>query len=131
MPGPGGTGLTELIGVGVSWMLRPTAEGVLVVWHTGEAVGYATCLTLVPAKRFAIILLTNSEGGPMLINELFIRDWVLRDFVGLHNLPAPPRRLSASQLAQYEGQYTGAARQSSRAGSLHRCRPDRRGPQMY
>jgi hypothetical protein len=50
--------------------------------------------------------LTNSDGGTSLRSELFNpKDWVLRHFVGLHYLPAPPRRLGASELAQYEGHY--------------------------
>jgi CubicO group peptidase (beta-lactamase class C family) len=105
MPGPGGTLLNELIGAGVSWMLRPTAEGVVVVWHAGTLPSYNPYLMLVPAKQFAIIFLSNGEVGWRLQFELFVRDWVLRHFVGLHNLPAPPRRLSASELAQYEGHY--------------------------
>lgn len=104
-PGPGGTLGIELIGAGVSWQLRPTAEGVVVLWHGGDLVGYHNYLMLVPAKRFAIILLTNGELGGRLIAELFFKDWTLHHFVGLHNLPAPPRRLSASELAQYEGHY--------------------------
>ena len=59
----------------------------------------------VPAKQFAIVFLNNGELGTWLKSELFTRDWVLRHFVGLHNLPAPPRQLSASELAQYEGRY--------------------------
>jgi CubicO group peptidase (beta-lactamase class C family) len=105
MPGPGGTLFNELIGVGVSWDLRPTAEGVVVVWHAGGLISYNTYLMLVPAQQFAIILLTNSSGGAILINEMFEKDWALRHFVGLSNLPAPPRALSASELAQYEGFY--------------------------
>ena len=105
MPGPGGTLEVELIGAGVSWQLRPTAEGVVVVWHSGDEPGYHNYLILVPAQRFAIILLTNGDLSRQLIGELFVKDWVLRHFVKLHNLPAPPRRLSASELAQYEGQY--------------------------
>jgi hypothetical protein len=104
-PGPGGTLDVELIGAGVSWQLRPTAEGVVVVWHGGDLLGYRPYLMLVPAKRFAIILLNNGDLGWRLRSELFTRDWVLRHFVSLHNLPAPPRRLSASELAQYEGHY--------------------------
>lgn len=108
-PGPGGTLYVELIGTGVSWQLRPTAEGVVVVEHSGDLPGYHPHLMLVPAQQFAIVFLNNSEGGIQLKWELFIRDWVLRHFVKLHNLPAPPRRLSASELAQYEGQYVAEA----------------------
>jgi CubicO group peptidase (beta-lactamase class C family) len=105
MPGPGGTLEVELIGMGVSWELRPTAEGVVVVQHGGDLPGYHPHLMLVPAKQFAIVFLNNGERGSLLGAELFVTDWVLRHFVGLHNLPAPPRRLSASELAQYEGHY--------------------------
>jgi CubicO group peptidase (beta-lactamase class C family) len=105
MPGPGGTLEVELIGTGVSWQLRPTAEGVVVVWHSGDLPGYHPFLMLVPAQQFAIVFLNNGDLASQLIAELFVRDWVLRHFVGLHNLPAPPRQLSASELAQYEGHY--------------------------
>jgi hypothetical protein len=105
MPGPGGTLIVELIGMGVSWGVRPTTEGVLVVFHAGELTAYHSMLMLVPAEQFAIILLTNAERGERLITDLFATDWVLRRFVGLTNLPAPPRSLSASELAQYEGDY--------------------------
>jgi CubicO group peptidase (beta-lactamase class C family) len=108
-PGPGGTLEVELIGMGVSWELRPTAEGVVVVQHGGDLTGYRQELMLVPARQFAITLLTNSDGGLQLRSELFTKDWLLRHFVGLHNLPAPPRQLSASELAQYEGHYAAEA----------------------
>ncbi|MBV8575301.1 MAG: beta-lactamase family protein [Acetobacteraceae bacterium] len=109
MPGPGGTLEVELIGMGVSWELRPTAEGVVVVQHSGDITGYRPHLMLVPAQQFAIVLLNNSDGGIPLRSELFTKGWLLRHFVGLHNLPAPPRQLSASELAQYEGHYAEQA----------------------
>ena len=106
MPGPGGTLFVELIGMGVSWPLRPTAQGVVVLEHGGDLPGYRQDLMLVPAQQFAIVLLTNGDGGSELRAELLVKDWVLRHFTGLRNLPAPPRSLSASELAQYEGYYT-------------------------
>jgi len=105
-PGPGGTLGVELIGMGVSWQVRPTAEGVVVVQHAGNVEGYNAFLMLVPAQRLALVLLTNGDGGGRLASDLFIKDWALRHFAGLSNLPAPPRPLSASELAQYEDQYT-------------------------
>ena len=106
MPGPGGTLFVELTGMGVSWELRPTAEGVVVLGHGGDLPGYHQYLMLVPAQQFAIVLLTNGDGGTRLRSDLLVRDWVLRRFAGLSNLPAPPRSLTASELAQYEGHYT-------------------------
>jgi CubicO group peptidase (beta-lactamase class C family) len=105
-PGPGGTLLVELDGMGVSWMVRPTAEGVTVVQHGGDLPGFHSGFLLVPEKGFAITMLTNSESGPQLIAQLFYDDWALRRFAGVRNLPAVPRTLSEADLAPYEGHYT-------------------------
>ncbi len=105
-PGPGGTLFVELDGVGVNWMLRPSAQGVRVVQHGGDWPGQHSGFLMVPDRGFAITLLTNSEGGPALVDELFADDWALRRFAGLTNLPAVPRSLTPAQLAPYEGVYT-------------------------
>ena len=108
-PGPGGTLFVELDGVGVNWLLRPSAEGVRVVQHGGDTPGQHSGFLMVPDRDFAITLLTNSEGGPNLLEELFTDDWALRRFAGISNLPAVPRALSPAQLAPYEGTYTNEA----------------------
>ncbi|HEU5426807.1 MAG TPA: serine hydrolase domain-containing protein [Actinocrinis sp.] len=115
-PGPGGTLFVELDGVGVNWLLRPSAEGVRVVQHGGDTPGQHSGFLLVPDRGFALTLLTNSEGGPNLLDELFTDDWALRRFAGISNLPAIPRALSPAQLAPYEGTYTNA--EISPAGDL-------------
>ncbi|GAN76278.1 serine hydrolase domain-containing protein [Acidisphaera rubrifaciens] len=105
-PGPGGTLFVELIGWGVSWMLRPTAEGITVVQHGGDLPGYHSGFMMVPERRFGITLLTNSDSGPDLLARLFIDDWALRRFARVRNLPAVPQTLGAGELAPYEGAYT-------------------------
>jgi hypothetical protein len=60
---------------------------------------------MVPDRRYALVLLTNSDGGPLLLDELFTDDWALRRFAGVSNLPAVPVSLSPSELAAYEGTY--------------------------
>ena len=106
-PGPGGTLFVELNGVGVSWTLRPTAEGPTVVQHGGDWAGQHSGFLMVPERDFALTLLTNSESGPILVSELFANDWALRRFAGVRNLPAPIRALPAAALAEYEGSYAG------------------------
>jgi CubicO group peptidase (beta-lactamase class C family) len=108
-PGPGGTLFVELDGVGVNWLLRPSAEGVRVVQHGGDVPGQHSGFLMVPDRGFAITLLTNSEGGPNLVDELFTADWALRRFAGISNLPAAPIALTPAQLAPYEGSYTTEA----------------------
>jgi CubicO group peptidase (beta-lactamase class C family) len=106
-PGPGGTLYVELDGMGVTWHLRPSAEGVRIVQHGGDYVGQHAGFILVPERGFALTVLTNSDGGPKLLSELFVDDWALRRFARVSNLPARPRVLSSSRLAPYEGLYTG------------------------
>ena len=131
-PGPGGTLEVELTGMGVTWMLRPTAQGIRIVQHGGDTFAEHSGFLLVPERGFAMTLLTNSSSGPQLVNELFLDDWAIRLFTGLTNLPAPELTLSAAQLARYEGRYTSqvfdfAGRlidnpvliMTSRAGGLH------------
>jgi CubicO group peptidase (beta-lactamase class C family) len=106
-PGPGGTLSVELDGVGVTWLLRPSAEGVRIVQHGGSLPGQYSGFLMVPDRGFALTMLTNSQGGPKLLNELFTDDWALRRFAAVHNLPTVPKALNASELAPYEGHYSG------------------------
>jgi CubicO group peptidase (beta-lactamase class C family) len=105
-PGPGGTLYVELDGMGVALQLRPSAEGVRIVQHGGNYPGQHSGWFFVPDRDFAFVILTNSDGGPKLVNELCADDWVLSKFAGLHNLPAEPRTLSDGALAAYAGEYT-------------------------
>ncbi|MEY9942095.1 serine hydrolase domain-containing protein [Streptacidiphilus sp. MAP5-3] len=104
-PGPGGTLVVELDGMGITWMLRPTAQGPRIVQHGGTWPGQISGFLMVPGRGFALTLLTNSVGGSRLRDELFTDDWALRRFAQVSNLPAEPRQLSAAELAPYEGHY--------------------------
>ncbi|WP_212997330.1 serine hydrolase domain-containing protein [Winogradskya consettensis] len=103
-PGPGGALFVELDGMGVTWMVRPTAEGTKVIQHGGDWEGQHSGFLMVPGQDFALTVLTNSETGPDLLDELFVDDWALARFAGLHNLPAKVR--PESRIADYLGYYT-------------------------
>lgn len=105
-PGPGGTLLVELDGMGVTLQLRPSAEGVRIVQHGGDLPGQRSGFLFVPEKGFAFTLLTNSDTGAQLVTELFVDDWALSRFAGIHNIPAEPQALPSDRLASYEGRYT-------------------------
>ncbi|HCU93317.1 MAG TPA: penicillin-binding protein, partial [Actinobacteria bacterium] len=105
-PGPGGTLIVELTGMGVTWMLRPSAQGTQIVQHGGHWTGEVSGLLLVPEQGFAMTVLTNCESGSSLVNELFADDVALAMFTGLTNLPARQRSLSPADLAPYLGRYT-------------------------
>jgi CubicO group peptidase (beta-lactamase class C family) len=106
-PGPGGTVVVELDGMGVSWMIRPTAQGPKVIQHGGDVPGQRSGFMFVPDRNFALTVLTNSDGGIKLLNELFAKDWALERFAGLTNLPAREKKLGRKELAAYEGRYSG------------------------
>jgi CubicO group peptidase (beta-lactamase class C family) len=108
-PGAGGTLQVELTGMGVTWMLRPsidnvTRKNVTIVQHGGTWAGQHSGFFLVPEKHFAMTVLTNSEGGTQLLNDLYARDSVLNGFAGVSNLPATR---TAPDLSPYVGQYIG------------------------
>lgn len=104
-PGAGGTLQVELTGMGVTWMLRPSAENVTIAQHGGTWNGQRSGFFLVPDRNFAMTLLTNSEGGAALAIDLFADDWALRRFAGVSNLPATAQHFSADDLAPYQGRY--------------------------
>jgi hypothetical protein len=52
-------------------------------------------------------VLTNSDAGTALLNDLFLDDWALRRFAGVSNIPAPPLTLTDAELAPYLGHYFG------------------------
>jgi CubicO group peptidase (beta-lactamase class C family) len=106
--GPGGTMVADFDGVGVSWFQRSITEGVPVYEHTGDWSGQAAGVLFVPARGFALTVLTNATSGMQLRDELlFADDGPLHQFTGLRYPPAVPRALSAARLAPYEGLYWG------------------------
>ncbi|WP_423980778.1 serine hydrolase domain-containing protein [Ilumatobacter sp.] len=104
-PGPGGTLLGELDGYALSLMVRPSAEGIPIVQHGGDWAAQHSGFMFVPERNFGIAILTNSTGGHSLREEIFVSDWALSRFAGLHNVPSEPQDKSAEQLAQYLGRY--------------------------
>ncbi|OBF90719.1 penicillin-binding protein [Mycobacterium sp. 852002-51152_SCH6134967] len=117
-PGAGGTLQVELTGMGVTWMLRPSAENETIVQHGGTWQGQRSGFFMVPSRNFAMTLLTNSEGGAQLTTDLFADDWAMRRFAGISNMPAEPQTLSAADLAPYEGRYV--TEQITESGSLEK-----------
>lgn len=127
--GPGGTLYVEIDGMGVTFQLRPTAEGVGIAQHGGDWGGQHSGFLLVPERGFALVVLTNSDGGPALVADLTADDWALSRFLGLHNLPAEVRVLDDADLAPYEGDYVLSAIGADGATTtvISRMRADRGG----
>ncbi len=91
--------------IGVTWMLR-TIGGVQLIQHGGATYGQMAQLTLVPERKFAIALLTNSDRGS--IHNLELVNWALDAFLGVKAAPPVFRTMSADTLAAYTGSYRAA-----------------------
>jgi CubicO group peptidase (beta-lactamase class C family) len=91
--------------IGLNWISRDVG-GDTVVWHNGGTGGYRTFIGLLPSRRMAVVVMTNSGGAGA-------------DDIGMHLLvptlplaprPTPPRirtaiELPAPKLARYVGTY--------------------------
>jgi len=92
--------------VGVTWMLTD-AGGTWVVRHGGGTHGQTTEFRLVPARGFAITILTNSDDGDQLCDH--VAEWALDHYLGLAVPKAVPLDVSEEKLVPYVGRYTSAA----------------------
>jgi CubicO group peptidase (beta-lactamase class C family) len=87
---------------GLGWAIRFIA-GEQVVEHGGSLTGFQVKLTFVPARRFAIAILTNSSRGGVLGDR--VAEWALDHFLDLR-LPSPvPIVLPNAALARFAGCY--------------------------
>jgi CubicO group peptidase (beta-lactamase class C family) len=88
--------------IGISWMLD-TMAGEPIVKHGGATNGHLSSFELVPYRRYACTVLTNSDTGRE------ARDTVAaacrKHFLGLEPDPVVPVGMTADALAEYAGTY--------------------------
>jgi hypothetical protein len=90
---------------GLGWGLRDFA-GARLVFHGGATNGQMAAFVMVPARAFAITVLTNADRGAALHSEL--TRWAIGHYLGLDE-PAPTiLARPAEELAAYCGRYVGA-----------------------
>lgn len=88
---------------GVTWFLSELG-GVRIVRHGGATLGQKSAFVIVPARQFAITVLTNADRGGELHEA--VTSLALRLFVGVAEAPPTPVELGADRLAAYAGRYT-------------------------
>jgi CubicO group peptidase (beta-lactamase class C family) len=93
-------GLTN--GVGLPWLLG-SVGGLKTVSHSGGMNGQISDFTLVPERRFAISVFTNSDTGGLLCGEI-VR-WIFDRLLGARDEAPTALSLSPEQLDEYAGQY--------------------------
>ena len=94
-------GLADAWGLG--WMIN-FYDGEKAIGHGGATNGFNAQLVIVPARDFALVILTNSGRGAAAYNQ--ISEWVLEDRLGLKKTKAPVVPLDVEQLAEYAGKYS-------------------------
>ena len=93
---------------GLAWMVDGAgAERRL--WHTGGTNGQNAVLTIVPAKKLALAMMTNGDKGAAL-HERFNKA-VLRDFCGIEIPEARAIDSSLEDLQPFVGRYKGTMRE--------------------
>ncbi len=91
--------------VGVSWLLNEI-DGVKTVAHGGATKGQMSAFLLVPARNFAVTVLTNADRGRALHGRVV--KWALENIAGLVAPEPTPLPLSADKPAEYAGHYSAA-----------------------
>lgn len=89
--------------MGLSWILREVA-GTPLVMHGGATNGQMSILVMVPARGFALTVLTNADTGGHLHDAVV--EWALDNYLGLAAPTTTYITVNAGELAEYAGLYT-------------------------
>jgi CubicO group peptidase (beta-lactamase class C family) len=96
--------------VGLSWLLSDV-EGLRVVEHGGTTNGHLSAFVMVPERRFAITVLTNSTRGGELHHA--VTDRALAHYLGVRRRPPKPLPGGRVDARGYTGRYIDGLRQSA------------------
>ncbi len=89
-------------GVGLSWLLRDMG-GARIVQHGGATLGQQSAFLMVPARRFAFTMLTNSAGGAEL--HRIAADAALSAFLGIEREEPAFVAVEEEGAQEYLGRY--------------------------
>jgi CubicO group peptidase (beta-lactamase class C family) len=90
--------------MGLGWMLSEW-DGERVIGHGGGTIGQLSFLQILPDRRFAVVLLTNSTTGGALWRDL--GRYLFDEFTGVHmtEIPKAPDAAPKIDLQPYTGSY--------------------------
>jgi CubicO group peptidase (beta-lactamase class C family) len=97
---------TGLNMIGLSWSIT-SVDGTQMIAHGGGTNGQITLLRIVPSRKFAVVVLTNSDEGDLLTYQ--IADAATKEYLGLVMPEALPLDLPEEKLLSYTGKYEAAA----------------------
>jgi CubicO group peptidase (beta-lactamase class C family) len=96
--------------IGLSWLLSDV-DGVRIVEHGGTTNGHLSAFLMVPERRFAIAVLTNSTRGGEVHHAVV--DRALAHHLGLRRRPPRPLAGGRVDAHAYAGRYIDGLRQSA------------------
>lgn len=87
---------------GLGWSLRRFGDAI-VVGHGGSTNGFRARLAMAPSRRFAVAILTNSDSGVPVLEQ--VEAWALKRYAGLERVPPPAVTLARAALERLAGRY--------------------------
>jgi CubicO group peptidase (beta-lactamase class C family) len=96
--------------IGLSWLLSDV-DGARIVEHGGTTNGHLSAFLMVPERRFAIAVLTNSTRGGEVHHAVV--DRALAHYLGLRRRPPRPLARGRVDAHAYAGRYIDGLRQSA------------------
>ncbi|RCX16685.1 CubicO group peptidase (beta-lactamase class C family) [Fontibacillus phaseoli] len=92
----------QLDGFGYGLMRGKLANGMPILWYTGDVEGFSSKMVLIPSERVGIYVVVNTgEGGSLLYEQVIGGIEKLMDGGAVPEEP----EVSAGDLKQYEGRY--------------------------
>jgi CubicO group peptidase (beta-lactamase class C family) len=88
--------------IGLSWGLQDLG-GLRFVAHGGGTLGQISTFVMVPERRFAIVVVTNSGSGGLAGNDVILRAY--EDILGVTVSDPKPITIEPAALAEYAGRY--------------------------
>ena len=89
--------------VGLTWLIKDV-DGTRLVGHGGSTNGQLSAFQMVPARGFAVVVLTNSAPNGAQLHEALVK-WSLERCLGLKELDPEPITATEEQLQEYAGTF--------------------------
>jgi CubicO group peptidase (beta-lactamase class C family) len=89
--------------VAISWLIKDI-DGVRMVGHGGSTNGQRAAFQTVPARDFAVVVLTNSVPNGAQLHGRMVK-WALERYLGVVEAEPEPIVMTDEELAEYTGEY--------------------------
>lgn len=91
---------------GIAWFIHDV-DGERIIRHGGATNGQMATFVVIPSRRFALVMLTNSDRGDEVYKPMTL--WALENYLGLVESQPQSLDVPLEQLQEYVGLYSAAA----------------------